>query len=144
MTVAAPSVLMDELVEMIGAAWDTSNVQYGPPESKPTYEMAWVRYGERTFEYGITSVEHPSVVITVAAPSNGDYPGEYRIVNDITNTIAMALLQDRDSTDPVKVGELSLDGITVSEPSRSDYAGEPGAIMAAAITLDFHSKEMNL
>lgn len=138
MTVAAPSVLMDELVALIGAAWDMNNVDYGPPEGVPAYPQAWIRYGERTFEYGMFSVEHVAVVITVATTSGSDYRSEYAIVNDITNTIAMALLA------PITIGELVLNGMTVGEAVRADYAGQPGAIMAATITLDFESKDMNL
>jgi hypothetical protein len=144
MTVAAPSTLMDQLVTRIGQIWDSNSVGYGPPENVPPQAYAWVRYGERTFEYGMFSVEHPTVLITVATPSGQNYAREYAEVNDIANTIAMGLLQDPDSTDPVKFGELTLDGISVSEPVRADYAGQPGAIMACQITLDTHSKEMNL
>jgi hypothetical protein len=132
MTVAAPSTLMDALVERIGAAWDSNNVSYGPPENAPEYAQAWIRYGERTFEYGMFAVEHVPVIVTVAVKSGSDYRTEYREVNDITNTIAMALLA------PVTISdELTLNGMAVSEPVRADYAGQPGAIMAATITLDF-------
>ena len=143
MTVAAPSTLMDQLVQKIGQIWDTNSVGYGPPENVPAQAYAWVRYGERTFEYGLFSVEHPTVLITVATPSGHNYAAEYAEVNDIANTIAMGLLQDPPSTDPVKIGELTLDGLAVSEPVRASFAGQEGAIMATVITLETESKEIN-
>lgn len=147
MTVAAPSTLMDELVELVKAALDTNNVLYGPPEHPPQYEQAWVRYGERTFEYGGFAVEIPAISITVAVKANGDYPNEYRTVNDMANTVAMAFLPGFVEGEMLPInavlGELTIRGMSISEPARSDYAGEPGAIMAAVITLESESKEIN-
>lgn len=139
MTSQAPSVLMDGLVEMVKVALDTNNVLYGPPEEKPEYPMAWIRYGPVEYEYGMFAVAHPTVTITVATPSSYDYPNEYRIVNDMARQVALALLPPT-----VIEFELVLAGITVSEAIRSDYAGQPGAIMASVITLETESKEMNL
>jgi hypothetical protein len=138
MTLAAPSVLMDELVERVKAALDINNVLYGPPENVPSQKMAWVRYGDRSFEYGVFSTELPTLSITVAVPSNGMYPNEYRLVNDLANDLAMAFL-------PVTIigGELPITGIEISEPVRSSWAGQDGAIMAAEVRLISESKEIN-
>jgi hypothetical protein len=138
MTLAAPSVLMDELVERVKAALDINNVLYGPPENVPSQKMAWVRYGDRSFEYGMFSTEFPSISITIAVPSNGMYPNEYRLVNDLTNSLAMALLP------PTLIGgELPITGIEISEPVRSSWAGQEGAMMAAEVRLISESKEIN-
>lgn len=138
MTSQAPSVLMDGLVEIVKVALDTNNVLYGPPEEVPVTSMAWVRYGPVEYEYGMFSVAHPSVSITVAVPRNGDHPGEYRIVNDLARQVAMALLPPT-----VVESELVLTGISVSESVESSYGGQPGAIMAAVVTLETESKEIN-
>ena len=136
MTVAAPSTLMDELVELVKAALDMNSVDYGPPESVPTQKYAWVRYGPVEYEYGMFGVAHPALTVTVCIPSATNYPNEYRIVNDMANTVAAALLP------PVLLGnELVITGLSISEPTRAAWAGQPAAIMAAAITLESESKE---
>jgi hypothetical protein len=144
MTVAAPSILMDELVELVKAALGTNNVQYGPPEGVPASDLVWVRFGERPYIYSTFTTETVQVFIEVAVPSNGDYAGEYRIVNDLTNRIAMALLPSALGRQPLIVGELVATGMTVREPGRAAFAGQDGAIMAGLIELSFDSKDMNL
>lgn len=147
MTVASPSTLMDELVDRVNQALNFTNTLYGPPEHPPQYEQAWVRYGERTFEYGGFAVEIPAISITVALKANSDYPNEYRRVNDMANTVAMAFLPGFVEGEMMPInavlGELTIRGMTVSEPARSDFAGEPQAIMAAVITFEAESKEIN-
>jgi hypothetical protein len=66
------------------------------------------------------------------------YPNEYRLVNDLANELAMALLP------PTLIGnELPITGIEISEPVRSSWAGQEGAIMAAEVRLISESKEIN-
>lgn len=137
MTVATPSSLMADLVTKVGQVWDSNSVMYGPPENVPAQAMAWVRYGDRAFEYGLLAVELPTVLITVATPSGANYAREYAEVNDIANTIAMGLLP------PLVIGELVFTGLSVSEPVRANYAGQEGAIMASVITLETESKEID-
>lgn len=144
MTAQAPSVLMDALVDMVGAAVGHTNVSYGPPQGVPTYPQIWIEYGPVEFEVGVFAVSHPDVRAVIAVPSGSDYATEYREANDLAHTVAVALLPSLDSNaSAIIANELVITAIGIDEPVRVSFAGQDGAIMRSIVRLGVESKEFN-
>ncbi len=128
-----PSALADDLVTRLRTALDPIGVQYGPPEGAPAQVMCWVRYGPVEFEWGGLYVRHPALSIVVGVGRGGDYPNEYRYVNDTAHLVAAAL-----ASEMYIAGEAPITGVSITEPAETTYAGQP--LMAATLSLDIETK----
>lgn len=138
MAEATPGQLADALVERLRTELGTENVIYGPPESVPAALMYWVRYGPVAYEWGMFTVPHPGLSITVAVPRKGNYPSEYRLITDEAQRVVHALMGQFFLAD-----EAPITGVSVGEASGMNYAGVTDALMAAVITIEIENKEIN-
>jgi hypothetical protein len=133
-----PSAIADDVVSRLKAGLNTQAVIYGPPEGPPAEFLCWVRYGNVTFDWGMFETRSPELTVTVAVPRGGQYPSEYRFINDKAHEVAAAL------RGPILLaGEAPITGVSITEPVGSDYAGTPSAIMAAVVTISIETKEIN-
>jgi hypothetical protein len=95
-----------------------------------------VRYGPTEFEWGLFEVRLPALSVVVGVQRGGDYPNEYRYVNDTAHLVAAAL------RGPILLAnEAPITGVSITEPAESTYAGTP--IMAATVSLSVETKEIN-
>lgn len=131
-----PSAIVNDLVDRLRTALDPIGVMYGPPEMAPESVTCWVRYGPVEFEWGTFEVRHPALSIVTGVKRGGDYPSEYRFVNDTAHLVAAALRGQ------IYLGdEAVITGVSITEPAETTYAG--ASIMAATIALTVHTKEIN-
>ena len=143
MTAVAPSAIADDLVTIINQTLKFTNAMYGPPEQMPHAELsAWVDYGPVDWEWGLLGVSDPEIVITIVTPSNSHYPEEYRLVTDKAHAVVQALRNQRQPDGIVELGgEAVIVGVRQERAGRIAFAGDPGALMACAITLRVETKQ---
>ena len=142
MTAVAPSAIADDLVTIINQTLKFTNAFYGPPEQMPHAELsAWVDYGPVDWEWGLLGVSFPTCVITIVTPSNSHYPEEYRLVTDKAHAVVQALRNSRETGIVLLGGEATITGVRQERAGRIAFAGEAGALMACAITLQVETKQ---